>query len=240
MARPFFIFITSLFILISLQILLEDYFNIFDIILGPLEEADESKVFQVKPKFINTNVVSDEQLMDYVFQKSNQVKLAHLYLRRLIPSLKNSNVPLPKAPLLPALFDHLYHLKYFQFSDSFDILSNLLEVSIGGGQVPGGVNIIDDSIERTIMSRLDQNLGSEGMQESQVGDPSMRRGIFGARMMAKDSKVMKKVRRWWIWASSWAGKFFWVNKMQRSSDDGDLKLVVKMASKDEGREFEIE
>ena len=144
MARPFLVFITTLLILITMQLLLEDYFNIFDLILGPLDDSEDSKIFQVKPKFINTNVVSDEQVMDYVFQKSKQVKLAQLYVRRLINSLKQSSAPLPKSPLMPSLFEHLSILKYYDRSDSdsFDWLSNLLQLHLGR-KVPANFNADD-------------------------------------------------------------------------------------------------
>lgn len=89
MARPFFVFLSSLFILIAIQILLEDYFNVFDAILGPLDESEDSKSFQVRPHFINSNVVSDEQLVDYMMQKAKQMTVARTYVRKYVNALRH-------------------------------------------------------------------------------------------------------------------------------------------------------
>lgn len=67
MARGVTVFLISLFILLAVQILLEDYFNVLDKIVGPAEEdlIGGMSASPIRPKFIGSNVLSDEQVIDY-------------------------------------------------------------------------------------------------------------------------------------------------------------------------------
>ena len=85
-------------------------------------------------------MVSDEQVMDYMFQKSKQVRLARLYMTRLTRSLNSSTKqPLPQGPVLPSLFEHLRSLPYAElFEGVRDVLGALIWVVEDGGGGGGG------------------------------------------------------------------------------------------------------
>ena len=91
MARGVTVFLISLFLLLAIQILLEDYFNILDKIVGPAEEDQIGgmSTSPIKPKFIGSNVLSDEQVMDYTLQKHKQAMVAKVYVEAYLDMVRN-------------------------------------------------------------------------------------------------------------------------------------------------------
>ena len=98
MPRNISIFMIALFGLLFVQVIIEEYFDVIEMFMGKsYTRGGHGNHDPIKPKFLSSNIQSDEQILDYIIKKYKKIFVLRLYVDSYVQDLKSGRITVPPS-----------------------------------------------------------------------------------------------------------------------------------------------